>query len=268
MMARAVAVTMLSAARSGEAARGRAALTAQPAAHGPGRYAQADAGPQTVGLSSTASGGGGSAAQQHGRPRDHGSRGARIPGTARAGPAGGHQEQPGSLARNDTASGQIAECQNHHGPSAYAAWHGRAAAELAAYFRAKTRLPDEELARLTLAARAGGQPVGRHRRRLRRHDAQGPSRSDLPESPAKPAAELLFSATQDAVRQAHRQRSAARAADLGVSWMRAAGHRPRPGRAAGPRRTRPRPGLRPAGPRPGRRGPAAPRAGPPPDPAF
>jgi hypothetical protein len=29
-------------------------------------------------------------------------------------------------------------------------------AELAAYFRAKTRLPDEELARLTLAARAAG----------------------------------------------------------------------------------------------------------------
>jgi hypothetical protein len=28
--------------------------------------------------------------------------------------------------------------------------------ELAAYFRAKTRLPDEELARLTLAARAAG----------------------------------------------------------------------------------------------------------------
>ena len=43
-------------------------------------------------------------------------------------------------------------------------------AELAAYFQSKSRLPDQALVQLTEAARAAGQPVGRHRRRLRHQD--------------------------------------------------------------------------------------------------
>jgi hypothetical protein len=73
-------------------------------------------------------------------------------------------------------------------------------AELAAYFRAKTRLPDKELARLTLAARAAGS----------RWDAIAATcgvttHKDLAgviyRNTGDTGAELLFSATQDAVRQ-------------------------------------------------------------------
>ena len=73
-------------------------------------------------------------------------------------------------------------------------------AELAAYFRAKTRLPDEELARLALAARAAGS----------RWDVIAAicgvtTYKDLAgviyRNTGDTGAELLFSATQDAVRQ-------------------------------------------------------------------
>ena len=72
-------------------------------------------------------------------------------------------------------------------------------AELAAYFQARTRLPDEELARLTLAARAAGN----------RWDAIAAAcgvttYKDLAgvicQNVGDTGAELLFSATQDAVR--------------------------------------------------------------------
>jgi hypothetical protein len=73
-------------------------------------------------------------------------------------------------------------------------------AELAAYFRAKTRLPDEELARLTLAARAAGS---------RWNDIAAAcgvtTYKDLADViyriTGETGAELLFSATQEAVRQ-------------------------------------------------------------------
>jgi hypothetical protein len=73
-------------------------------------------------------------------------------------------------------------------------------ARLAAYFRTRTRLPDEELARLTLAARAAG----------RRWEAIAAACGittckDLAgviyRITGHTGAELLFSATQDAVRQ-------------------------------------------------------------------
>jgi hypothetical protein len=72
-------------------------------------------------------------------------------------------------------------------------------AKLAAYFRARTRLPDEELTRLTLAARAVGS----------RWDAIAAAcgvttYKDLAgvicQNAGDTGAELLFSATQDAVR--------------------------------------------------------------------
>ena len=40
-------------------------------------------------------------------------------------------------------------------------------AELAAFSRPWYQVPDADLVRLTAAARAAGQPVGRHRGRLR-----------------------------------------------------------------------------------------------------
>src|SRR5512142_931823 len=73
-------------------------------------------------------------------------------------------------------------------------------AELAAYFRARTRLPDDELARLTLAARASGS----------RWDAIAATcgvttHQDLTGViywiTGDTGAELLFSATQQAVRK-------------------------------------------------------------------
>ena len=73
-------------------------------------------------------------------------------------------------------------------------------AELAAYFRTRTRLPDDELARLTLAARASGS----------RWDAIAvacgvTTHQDLTGViywiTGDTGAELLFSATQQAVRK-------------------------------------------------------------------
>src|SRR5438552_2017472 len=74
-------------------------------------------------------------------------------------------------------------------------------------------------------------------------------------------AELLFCATQEAIRQLADSERRHPPLTWACAGCGAAGDRPRPGRATGTCRARPRPGLRPAGPGPGRRGPAAPRAG-------
>ena len=111
--------------------------------------------------------------------------------------------------------------------------------ELASCFGREARLPDQELVRLTAAARAGGS-------RWEAIAAGGVnSCTDLGgviyRITGETGAEPLFYATRYAVEP------------LTGTQRRAAGHRPRPGRPACPRAARPCPGLCPPGPGPGRR---------------
>src|SRR5712664_2429624 len=112
-------------------------------------------------------------------------------------------------------------------------------AELAAYFRIGTKLADEELARLALAARAAGsrwEAIAAACGITTHHDLGGVTYRITGET-GRGAAVLRH---QVRARAAHRQRAPRPAADLGLLWMRAAGHRPRSGRSARPRRARPR----------------------------
>jgi hypothetical protein len=126
-------------------------------------------------------------------------------------------------------------------------------AELAACFQRKSRLPDQDLARLTAAARAAGSrwdaiaaACGVHTYQ----DLAGVAGRITGET----GAELLFSATQHAVEQL----TGSQRRYPPLTWTcpgcgqqvtdRAPAGRP------GARRARPRTGLRPARPRPGRRG--------------
>jgi hypothetical protein len=124
-------------------------------------------------------------------------------------------------------------------------------AELAAYFRTGTTLPDEELARLTVAARAAGS----------RWDGIAAAcgiktYQDLAgviyRITGDTGAELLYSAIQYAVGQL----TGSRVPYPPLTWAcRIAGSRSpaAPQRPAGARRARPRPGLCPPRPGPGRR---------------
>ena len=109
-------------------------------------------------------------------------------------------------------------------------------AELAASFRSKSRLPDQDLIRLTAAARAAGSrweaiaaACG-----IQSYDLAGVVYRITGET----GADLLFSATQYAVEQlaAGQHRYPRRP---GHARDGPAGHRPRPGRSSRPRRARP-----------------------------
>jgi hypothetical protein len=124
--------------------------------------------------------------------------------------------------------------------------------ELAAYFRRDARLPDQELIRLTAAARAGGSQWDNIAAAcgIKTYNDLGGVIYRFTGGNRRGAAVLCYPARG---RRPHRQPALLAAADLGMPAMRATGHRPCPKRTACPHRARPRPGLCPPRPRPGRR---------------